>query len=142
MHLFASATNNTRERFMQRVGRGISLAVVFFALVSVSMATAQNAANDSSVTFTAEQDHQNMMDQLGIKQVRPGPSGDESAPNHANYDPATANLFPNYPDALTMSNGHEVTGHTDAPNIKYFIQWADRFMKAGSATAESGHLNR
>lgn len=87
---------------MQRVGRGISLAVVFFALVSVSMATAQNAANDSSVTFTAEQDHQNMMDQLGIKRVRPGPSGDESSPNHANYDPATANPFPNYPDALTM----------------------------------------
>ena len=50
-----------------------------------------------------------MMDQLGIKQVRPGPSGDESAPNHANYDPATANPFPNYPDAVTMNNGHKVT---------------------------------
>jgi hypothetical protein len=54
---------------MQRVGRSISLSVVFVALVSVSVATAQNAANDSPVTFTAEQDHQNMMDQLGIKQV-------------------------------------------------------------------------
>src|SRR5437773_12397498 len=27
--------------------------------------------------WTAEQDHQNMMDQLGIKALRPGPSGDE-----------------------------------------------------------------
>jgi hypothetical protein len=72
---------------MQRVGRSISLSVVFVALVSVSMAAAQNATNDSPVSFTAEQDHQNMMDQLGIKQVRSGPSGDEPAPNHANYDP-------------------------------------------------------
>jgi hypothetical protein len=94
---------------MQRVGLTISLSVVLVALVSVSRAATQNAANDSPVTFTAEQDHQNMMDQLGIKQVRPGSSGDESAPNHANYDPATANPFPNYPDALTMNNGHRVT---------------------------------
>ena len=50
-----------------------------------------------------------MMDQLGIKQVRPGPSGDESAPNHANYDPATANPFPNLPEALTMNDGTKVT---------------------------------
>lgn len=36
--------------------------------------------------WTAEQDHRNMMDQLHIKALRPGPSGNESAPNHANYD--------------------------------------------------------
>ena len=41
-------------------------------------------------TMTAEQDHQNMMDQLGIKALRPGPSGNEKAPNHANYDEATS----------------------------------------------------
>ena len=41
--------------------------------------------------WTAEQDHQNMMDQLGIKALRPGPSGNEKAPNHANYDESTAN---------------------------------------------------
>ncbi len=33
-------------------------------------------------------------------------------------------------------------GHTDAPNMKYFIQWADRFIKAVSATAEAEHLHR
>ena len=37
-------------------------------------------------TFTAQQDHDNMKRQLGIKKLRPGPSGNESAPNHANYD--------------------------------------------------------
>ena len=32
-----------------------------------------------------------MMDQLGIKALRPGPSGNEKAPNHANYDESKAN---------------------------------------------------
>jgi len=41
---------------------------------------------NAPVSFTAEQDYRNMMDQLGIKSLRPGPSGNESAPNHANYD--------------------------------------------------------
>jgi len=38
--------------------------------------------------WTAADDHQNMMAQLGIQALRPGPSGNESAPNHANYDEA------------------------------------------------------
>ena len=54
-------------------------------------------------------DHQDMMDQLGIRALRPGPSGDESAPNHANYDEAAANPFPNLPDPLITSAGKKVT---------------------------------
>jgi hypothetical protein len=50
-----------------------------------------------------------MMDQLGIKALRPGPSGTETAPNHANYDETTANPFPNLPDVLTLKNGKKVT---------------------------------
>ena len=50
-----------------------------------------------------------MMDQLGIKALRPGPSGDEKAPNHANYDESLANPFPNLPDPLTLKNGQKVT---------------------------------
>ena len=37
-----------------------------------------------------------MMDQLGIKALRPGPSGNEKAPNHANYDESLANPFPEH----------------------------------------------
>src|SRR5271166_453316 len=59
--------------------------------------------------WTAVQDHQNMMDQLGIKALRPGPSGNESDPNHANYDDAKANPFPALPDVLTLKNGRKVT---------------------------------
>lgn len=61
------------------------------------------------VTFTTVQDHKNMMDQLGITELRPGPSGNESAPNHANYDESTANPFPVLPDILTLKNGRKVT---------------------------------
>jgi len=69
---------------------------------------AQSAA-PPPVTFTSEQDQQNMMDQLGIKVLRPGPSGNENAPNHANYDESKANPFPNVPDPLTMNDGQRVT---------------------------------
>jgi hypothetical protein len=70
---------------------------------------AQSSATPSPVTLTAEQDHQNMMDQLGIKALRPGPSGNEKAPNHANIDESQANPYPNLPDPLTMNDGRKVT---------------------------------
>ena len=62
-----------------------------------------------AVNWTADQDHQNMMDQLGIKALRPGPSGNESDPNHANYDEAKANPYPDLPDVMTLKNGKKVT---------------------------------
>jgi hypothetical protein len=86
--------------------------LVALACIPASCAAAQSiqgATLPPPVTFTAEQDHQNMMDQLGIKALRPGPSGNEKAPNHANYDEAKANPFPNLPDALTLNNGQKVT---------------------------------
>ncbi len=54
-------------------------------------------------------DHRDMMEQLGIRALRPGPSGDPSAPNSANYDEALANPFPELPDPLTMKDGRKVT---------------------------------
>jgi lysophospholipase L1-like esterase len=60
------------------------------------------------MNWTAAEDHKNMMEQLGIKALRPGPSGNESAPNHANYDEATANPFPKLPEALTLKDGKKV----------------------------------
>jgi lysophospholipase L1-like esterase len=59
-------------------------------------------------TTTAE-DHRNMLDQLGIQALRPGPSGNEAAPNHANYDESLANPFPNYPEILKLRDGRPVT---------------------------------
>jgi hypothetical protein len=67
------------------------------------LATAQPAPS-----LTAEQDHQQMMDRLGIRRLRPGPSGDENAPDHANYDEAKANPYPDWPDPLVMNDGRPV----------------------------------
>ena len=50
-----------------------------------------------------------MMAQLGIRKLRPGPSGNENALNHANYDEALSNPFPNLPDVLTLKDGRKVT---------------------------------
>lgn len=61
------------------------------------------------LTWTTQQDHDNMKQQLGIKKLRPGPSGNESAPNHANYDESIANPCPLLPDVLTTQNGKKVT---------------------------------
>ncbi|UTA68429.1 S9 family peptidase [Emticicia sp. 21SJ11W-3] len=92
---------------------------IFFALWLLSTCVvAQKAASSkaqlpSPVTFTDQQDHENMMQQLGIKRLRPGPSGNESAPNHANYDEAMANPCPVLPDALTLKNGKKVSTPED-----------------------------
>ena len=50
-----------------------------------------------------------MMEQLGIRALRPGPSGNEQDANHANYDEARANPFPKLPDVLTLSSGKRVS---------------------------------
>ena len=60
------------------------------------------------LNWTTEQDHRNMMEQLGIVRLRPGPSGQPGTANSANYDPAKANPFPDLPDLLTLKNGQKV----------------------------------
>ncbi len=59
--------------------------------------------------WTTQQDHQHMKEQLGIRALRPGPSGRVGATNAANYDPAKANPFPDIPDSLRLKNGRKVT---------------------------------
>ena len=90
--------------------------LMFFLLVAgfAQVITAQQAKIDSSkylpiITFTQQQDHENMMKQLGILELRPGPSGNESDPNHANYDESLANPCPQLPDILTTKSGKKVT---------------------------------
>jgi hypothetical protein len=59
--------------------------------------------------MTAQQDHQQMMDQLHIASLRPGADGNHpQAPNAANYDEAKANPYPKLPDPLVLKNGKKV----------------------------------
>ncbi len=54
-------------------------------------------------------DHAQMMQQLGIKAVRPGRNANESQPNAANYDEAQANPYPKLPELMTLKSGAKVT---------------------------------
>lgn len=77
-------------------------------LALVFVAASAPCAGEAGI-WTTEQDHKNMLEQLGIKKLRPGPSGTLGKPNSANYDPAKANPFPDLPDPLTLKDGRKVT---------------------------------
>src|SRR5882724_7845892 len=93
--------------FIMNRQRLMSVSSLVAAVAVVASVYAQGPVDTAK--WTAAEDRQNMMDQLGIKALRPGPSGNETAPNHANYDEATANPYPNLPDVLTLKNGKKVT---------------------------------
>jgi len=60
------------------------------------------------VHWTADQDHQHMMDLLGIKTLRPGADPNHpDAPNAVNYDEAKVKPY-TLPDALVLNNGKRV----------------------------------
>jgi len=77
-------------------------------IASILVAAILQGQQPAPTNWTAAQDHQNMLDQVGIKALRPGPSGNENAPNHANYDESKANPFPYLPDVLTLKDGRKV----------------------------------
>jgi (4-O-methyl)-D-glucuronate---lignin esterase len=78
-------------------------------LLLVAAAPAAQQAPPDARTWSTAEDHQSLMRQLGITALRPGPSGNEQAPNHANYDEALANPFPTLPEVLKLKNGRNVT---------------------------------
>jgi hypothetical protein len=86
---------------------------LLFTNMIVCCTIAQIAATDSSKyprlsNFSAQQDHANMMQQLGIRKLRPGPSGNESDSNHANYNETLADPCPKLPDPLITKKGIKV----------------------------------
>jgi len=62
-----------------------------------------------AIQAASEKDHQRVMDELGIKELRPGADSDPKSPHAANYDESKANVYPNLPDALRLNNGKPVT---------------------------------
>ncbi|MES2776857.1 MAG: acetylxylan esterase [Bacteroidota bacterium] len=90
-------------------------AMLFLTLLAaIGHTLAQPSLIDSSKyprlqTFTAQQDQSGMMQQLGIKKLRPGKSGNESDTNHANYDETVAEPCPILPDPLTTRKGKKIT---------------------------------
>ncbi|MGB6194708.1 MAG: hypothetical protein WBF42_19745, partial [Terracidiphilus sp.] len=62
-----------------------------------------------AIQAASEKDHQRVMDELGIKTLR---APVENNPNSTNYDESKANVYPNIPDPLLMSDGTRVTTAT------------------------------
>ena len=75
----------------------------------IALSSAAALAAPAMAQWTAEQDRADMMRQLGITALVPGPSGDESAPNHANIDESKAGPVGPLPDPLTLKDGRRVT---------------------------------
>ena len=81
---------------------------IYCVPILLAMGSYAQTTYPKPLTLTADEDHHQMMDQLGVKSLRPGPSSDEKAPNHANYDESVANPFPELPDVLKLKNGTRV----------------------------------
>jgi hypothetical protein len=74
-----------------------------------SLAQFPNTTAQDSIRKITKIDHDNMLVQLKITNLRQGANGnDPKAPNAANYDESKANPFPDLPDALTLNNGKKV----------------------------------
>jgi len=86
--------------------------LVLLMSVSVIAQQSQRSSNDrwAEIRRLTAEDHQKMMDLLGIKSLRPGRDGmNPKAENYANYDESKANPYPNLPDPLILKNGQKVT---------------------------------
>jgi hypothetical protein len=85
----------------------ILISLIWF--IDHSLAQFPNTAAQDSIRKITKIDHDNMLAQLKITNLRQGANGnDPKAPNAANYDESKANPFPILPDALTLKNGKKV----------------------------------
>jgi hypothetical protein len=86
------------------------MAPLLFCLTATALIGQTNPTQlPEPLTWTASQDHQNMMDQLGIKSLRPGAEGNNrQAPNYQNTDEARANPYPRLPAPLLLKDGEPV----------------------------------
>ena len=88
------------------------LAVLISSFFFPSFAQFSQKARDSLRAISSK-DHQLMMQQLGITELRPGPSGNPDAPNAANRDETKAKTYAELPDPLVFNNGENVNSPKD-----------------------------
>jgi len=100
----------SRSRFLLATGL-LMWSQTAFAQEKAVAPTAEKVSRQPAskvVVFTTQQDHQNMLEQLGITSLRPGRNANEKAANPANYDEAEANPYPDLPDVMKLSSGEKV----------------------------------
>lgn len=99
----------------------ITLLAVFLFSSNPSFGQMSQQARDSIAKLSRE-DHQLMMMKLGIDELRPGPSGNPSAPNAANSDESKATPYTSLPDPLIFDDGTQVKTKKDWEKRKMEIK--------------------
>jgi hypothetical protein len=91
-------------------------AILIFILLYVQLSSwgqiKRTPEQDSLIAQTNRKtkwDHENMLAQLGITNLRTGASGTATAPNAANYEESKAVIFPNLPALLKTKDGLKVS---------------------------------
>jgi len=91
-------------------------AILIFILLYVQLSSwgqiKRTPEQDSLIAQTNRKtkwDHENMLAQLGITNLRIGASGTATAPNSANYEESKAVIFPNLPALLKTKDGLKVS---------------------------------
>ncbi len=113
--------NRPVRRLAAAVVTVLSPAFLAPLILAVSLAVMAAQSDPSrfppQVKFTGDGDHQNMMDQLGIKALRPGANPNDQS----TFDEATANKYP-LPELMVMKNGTKVTKARQWPARRAEIQ--------------------
>lgn len=97
------------------------LFVLSAGLLTVLSSNAQfSQASWDSIRALSREDYQLMLKQLDIdpSEIRPGPSGNPSAPNAANTDESKAKTYEILPDPLVFNNGDTVRTAQDWEQLR------------------------
>jgi hypothetical protein len=89
------------------------LILLFGGMISVSSFAQLSQQARDSINRLSSEDHQLMMQRLGITSLRPGPSGNPTAPNAANADENKASPYTSLPDPLLFENRKPVKNAQD-----------------------------
>jgi hypothetical protein len=90
----------------------LNLLFVFNLLAQMTQRTPEQDSLIARIQKKTRADHQNMMQQLGLQSLRPGPSGNTQAPNAANRDENKVLPY-TLPDPLILKNGKKVKNPSD-----------------------------
>lgn len=91
------------------MGRSVMVFVIITLLSASDLLAQPSQAMRDSINRITRVDYEQMLGQLGLKpgDMRPGPSGNPSAPNAANRFEDKVNSY-TLPDPLTFRNGGKV----------------------------------
>jgi hypothetical protein len=97
---------------LRSISSCLALGLAFFCFTTVVSAAQESKVESAPAHLTSEQDHQRLMDLLGIKELRHGPDGDPKSPNAANVDESKVPPY-SLPDPLKFNDGSAVKSSKD-----------------------------